>query len=544
MSKVTGGEAIVQSLIAHGVDTLFGLPGVQNDWLYNALYDQRDKIRVIHTRHEQGAGYMALGYALARGDIGVCSVVPGPGLLNAGAALATAYGLNAQVLYLVGQIPTAKIGKGEGQLHEIPNQLSILRSLTKWAERIDRPADAPRRVAEAFQQLRSGRPRPVGLEAPMDVLAAKAEVDLAVVEHDIRHALVDPEALEEAAKLLGNAQNPLIFVGSGAIEAAPYVQQLAETLQAPVVSSRSGHGILSSRHYLAVRTTAGHRLWEKADVVLAIGTRLQNPQVTWGTDDELKIIRVDVDQEEINRYPAPTLSLVARSEDVLPQLLPAVEKQNRKRESRREEMEALQGSIDELMTAIEPQMTFIRVLRDELPDDGIYVDDLTQVGYVSRVAFPVYKPRTYLSAGYQGTLGWGFATALGAKVANPNKAVLSISGDGGFMFNVQELATAVQHKINTVSVVFNDSAYGNVRRMQRYDHGNRLIATELKNPDFVKLAEAFDMQGLRANGPDELRSALRTPFAHNGPTLIEVPVAEMPNPRNTYWLPRIRPRKG
>ncbi|MCB0090346.1 MAG: hypothetical protein KDE54_20725, partial [Caldilineaceae bacterium] len=399
-------------------------------------------------------------------------------------------------------------------------------------------------VSEAFRKMQSGRPRPVGLEAPMDVLAAKAEFDLAVLEHDVRHALVDPEAIEEAAKLLGNAQNPLIFVGSGAIEAAPYVQQLAETLQAPVVSSRSGHGILSSRHYLAVRTTAGHRLWEKADVVLAIGTRLQNPQVTWGTDDELKIIRVDVDQEELNRYPAPTLSLVARSEDVLPQLLPAVEKQNRKRESRREEMEALQGSIDELMTAIEPQMTFIRVLRDELPDDGIYVDDLTQVGYVSRVAFPVYKPRTYLSAGYQGTLGWGFATALGAKVANPNKPVLSISGDGGFMFNVQELATAVQHKINTVSVVFNDSAYGNVRRMQRYDHGNRLIATELKNPDFVKLAEAFDMQGLRANGPDELRSALRSAFAHNGPTLIEVPVAEMPNPRNTYWLPRIRPRKG
>ena len=544
MSKVTGGEAIVQSLIAHGVDTLFGLPGVQNDYLYNALFDAGSAIRVIHTRHEQGAAYMALGYALSTGKVGAFSVVPGPGFLNACAALATAYSNNAKVLCLTGQIPSPNIGKGIGLLHEIPDQSTILQTLTKWSARLTTPADAPTLVSEAFRQMQSGRPRPVGLEAPMDVLAAKAEVDLAVVEHDVRHALVDPEAIEEAAKLLGNAQNPLIFVGSGAIEAAPYVQQLAETLQAPVVSSRSGHGILSSRHYLAVRTTAGHRLWEKADVVLAIGTRLQNPQVTWGTDDELKIIRVDVDQEEINRYPAPTLSLVARSEDVLPQLLPAVEKQNRKRQSRREEMDALQGSIDELMTAIEPQMTFIRVLRDELPDDGIYVDDLTQVGYVSRVAFPVYKPRTYLSAGYQGTLGWGFATALGAKVANPNKPVLSISGDGGFMFNVQELATAVQHKINTVSVVFNDSAYGNVRRMQRYDHGNRLIATELKNPDFVKLAEAFDMQGLRANGPDELRSALRSAFAHNGPTLIEVPVAEMPNPRNTYWLPRIRPRKG
>ncbi|MEZ4656857.1 MAG: thiamine pyrophosphate-dependent enzyme [Caldilineaceae bacterium] len=294
-----------------------------------------------------------------------------------------------------------------------------------------------------------------------------------------------------------------MFVGSSAIEAAPCVQQLAETLQAPVVSSRSG-SILDSRHYLAVRTTAGHRLWKGG---CGAGHRhpAAKPADHVGTDDELKIIRV---RKWIKRSSTATRQpALSRTSGAQPGCAAATAACGGETQPpapiAQEEMAALHASIDELMTAIEPQMSFIRAAGEELPEDGIYVDDLTQVGYVSRVAFR-FTNRTYLSAGYQGTLGWGFAAALGAKVANPDKPVLSISGDGGFMFNMQNWPPP-QHKINTVSVVFNDGAYGNVRRMQRYDHGERLIASDLKNPDFVKLAEAFDMQGLRANGPDELR---------------------------------------
>lgn len=544
MAKVSGGEAIVQSLIAHGVDTVFGLPGVQNDHLFNAFYDNRDKIRVIHSRHEQGAAYMALGYALATGKVGVCSVVPGPGFLNATAALATAYSTNAKVLCLVGQIQSDSINKGYGLLHEIPNQIEILRTLTKWADRIETPADAPSLVAEAFRQLNAGRPRPVGLECAPDVLAQKTEVDLTKVDYTLRHPPVDMDKINEAAELLAKAENPLIFVGLGAIDAAPAVQELAELLQAPVVSGRSGHGVLSSRHPLSIRTTAGHQLWEKADVVVTLGSRLTRPMTNWGTDDKLKIIRVDIDPEEHYRVKPPTVGFVARCEEVAPALVAALKQRGVSRPSRTAEMEDIQAEIETRVAGVEPQVSFLKAMRAVLPDDGYFVDDLTQVGYVSRTELPIYEPRTYISPGYQGTLGWSYATALGVKVAHPSKEVLSISGDGGFMFNVQELSTAVKHKINLVHVIFNDGAYGNVQRMQKKDHGGRVIASDLDNPDFVKLAEAFGVLGLRAHTPAELQAAIQQGFAAQRPTLIDVPVGEMPAPWSLYFLPRNRPAKG
>ena len=544
MAKVSGGEAIVQSLIAHGVDTVFGLPGVQNDHLFNAFYDNRDKLRVVHSRHEQGAAYMALGYALATGKVGVCSVVPGPGFLNATAALATAYSTNAKVLCLVGQIQSDSINKGYGLLHEIPNQIEILRTLTKWADRIETPADAPTLVAEAFRQLNSGRPRPVGLECAPDVLAQKSEVDLTKVDYTLRHPPVDMDKINEAADLLAKAENPLIFIGLGAIDAAPAVQELAELLQAPVVSGRSGHGVLSSRHPLSIRTTAGHQLWEKADVVVTLGSRLTRPMMGWGTDDKLKIIRVDIDPEEHYRVKPPTVGFVARCEEVTPALVSALKQRGVSRPSRTAEMEDIQAELEPRIAAVEPQVAFLKAMRAVLPDDGYFVDDLTQVGYVSRTELPIYEPRTYISPGYQGTLGWSYATALGVKVAHPEKEVLSISGDGGFMFNVQELSTAVKHKINLVHVIFNDGAFGNVQRMQKKDHGGRVIASDLDNPDFVKLAEAFGALGLRAHSPDELQAAIQQGFDAQRPTLIDVPVGEMPAPWSLYFLPRNRPAKG
>jgi acetolactate synthase-1/2/3 large subunit len=541
MPKLTGGEAIVKGLQAQGVETIFGLPGVQNDYLYNALYDAGAAIRLIHTRHEQGAAYMALGYALSTGGVGVYNVVPGPGLLNTTAALATAYSTNARVLCLTGQIASASIGRGYGLLHEIPDQLGLLRSLTKWAARINSPAEAPELVAEAFKQLHTGRPRPVGLECPPDILAARTEVDLKPITPEVRHPPVDLDMIESAAQLLGRAKQPLIFVGSGAVEAAEEIQQLAEALQAPVVSSRSGHGILSSRHHLSLRLPEAHVLWPRADVVLAVGTRLQAPLLNWGYDAELKVIRIDIDPVEHNRIAPPAVGIVAQSRPALQALIPAVEHHNSARPSRREELEALKEEVAGRYAFLEPQLAFLHAIREELPDDGFVVEEMTQVSYVSRFALPIYKPRTFVSVGYQGTLGWGFATALGVKVAHPNRPVLSVSGDGGFLFTVQELATAVQHGIGSVTLIFNDGAYGNVRRAQKERYGNRIIATDLQNPDFVKLAEAFGAQGLRAQTPEELRRALRQGFDSGAPTIIEVPVSEMPDPWPVSFLPKVRP---
>ena len=325
----TGGEALVQGLLSHGIDTIFGLPGVQNDYFYTAVYDARDRMRVIHTRHEQGAAYMALGYALASGKTGVYVVVPGPGFLNTTAALSTAYATNAPVLCLTGQIHSDQIGRGYGMLHEIPDQLGMMRALTKWARRAESPAEVPSLLAEALSAMRSDRPRPVGLEVPLNVLSGQAELDDSPIPLALSRPAVDGDAVEEAARLLSSAQNPAIFVGGGAIDAAEEIRTLAETLQAPVIASGGGRGILSSLHPFSHSYGPGQRLWEQADAVISIGTRLSTPLMQWGKPDNMRLIRVDIDPQELGRFAPPDVALLADSRDALQALLPVLARYDR-----------------------------------------------------------------------------------------------------------------------------------------------------------------------------------------------------------------------
>ncbi|MGH7059913.1 MAG: thiamine pyrophosphate-dependent enzyme [Stellaceae bacterium] len=541
MTRMTGGGALVEMLRRNGVDTVFALQGVQNDALFVAFYDAGDALRIIHTRHEQGAAYMAFGYARATGKVGTYAVVPGPGLLNTTAALATAYATNAPVLCVSGQVPSDMIGRGFGLLHEIPDQLGILKSLTKWAARIDHPTQAAGLVNEAFHQLRTGRPRPVGLEIAPDILALATEVSLPPPAVTPPVLEPDPELIGRAAGLLAAAKNPLIFIGGGAVEAGEEVLAVAEMLQAPVVSFSGGKGIVSDRHYLAQSALAGHELWRTADVVLAVGTRLHQPQLRWGTDRDLTLIRIDVDPVEINRFFKPGLGIVADAKAALTALHQALDRLAPKRASRRDELEALKSrTLAHIAERLGPQCAYLDAIRAELPDDGIYVEDLTQVGYVGRMAFPVYRPRSYIHSGYQGTLGYGFATALGAKVGRPDLPVVSVSGDGGFMYNVQELSTAVRHGIDIVAIVFADGAFGNVRRMQKEDYGNRLIGVDLLNPQFPKMAESFGAAGVRTTSPAGLRTELAAALKRRGTTLIEVAVGEMPDPWKVLIPPRVR----
>jgi acetolactate synthase-1/2/3 large subunit len=536
---MTTAQAVVQSLRLHGIDTVFCLPGVQNDHLMDAFHSVGSDIRVIHTRHEQGAAYMALGAAMASGKPAVYCVVPGPGLLNTTAALCTAYACNAPVLALTGQIPSANIGRDFGILHEIPDQLGVMRSLTKWADRIRTPAEGASRIAEAFAQMRSGRPRPVALECPMDVWPQSGVVQLDDPRAS-RPSEVDPELIARSVGILTRAIRPLIVVGSGAQHASAQVQQIAERLQAPVIAHRMGRGVLDSRHPLSVTAPAGNRLWQDADVVLAVGTRLQMQQMVWGVDAGLKIIRIDADPDEIHRIRTPEVGIVGDAAAVLTRILGELPHSIAVDAARSAQIESLTGEFAARFRRLSPQIEFLDAIRSALPEEGIFVDELTQVGYVSRFAFPVYRPRTYLSSGYQGTLGWGLPAAMGAKVARPSAPVVVVSGDGGFMFNVQELATAIQHGIAIVVVLFNDRAYGNVRRTQVEDFGARLIATDLLNPDFVRLAESFGAWGLRATSPEQLAGALRDALAANVPAVIEVPVGPMPDPWPFIRLARVR----
>jgi acetolactate synthase-1/2/3 large subunit len=543
--KLTGGEALVRSLIIEGIDTVFGLPGIQLDPMFNALHDAGNTISVINSRHEQGVAYMAFGYAQSTGKVGAYTVVPGPGILNTTAALSTAYACNSRVLAITGQIPSNSIGRGFGMLHEIPDQLKIMQGLTKHSERINHPTEAPAKVSEAFRQLRSGRPRPVGLEMPMDMMWHKSEVKLGSKTLGAPPPISDPDLIEKAAKILGTARQPMIFVGGGAYEACEEVKILAETLQAPVVSYQNGRGVLDERHYLAHTNTAGSMLWADCDAAIAIGCRMQAERMTWGMDSDIQIIQIDIDPTEINRIMKPDVGIVADAAKATEQLINSISKYNVKRLSRKEEMLNLKSRAASLMEQkAGPQMAWLRAIRAALPENGLFVDEFTQVGYVSRVGFPIYHPRSMVTPGYQGTLGYGYATALGVKVANPDKPVVSVNGDGGFMYTMPEIATAVHHGINLVAIVFVDGAYGNVLRMQRDLHDGKVIASQFTNPDFVKLTESFGALGLRAKTPDELKIALDRGFSANRPTVIEVPVNVFPEPFDILRPPTTRGTKG
>jgi acetolactate synthase-1/2/3 large subunit len=539
--EMTTAEATVEALLAHGIGTVYALPGVQNDLLFEALFKARDRMRAVHTRHEQGAAYMALGAALATGKPQAYAVVPGPGLLNSSAALLTAYSMNAPVLALVGEIPDADIGRRLGHLHELRDQAGILDRLVDHCARMRKPADAPRLVARALRAMASGRPGPAALQCAIDVWGKGGTV-MPQPPLPQRPPKLDETAIRKAAKLLGAAKSPMIVCGGGAQDAAEEVAALSAMLQAPVLGYRRGRGVLSSRDPLSVTLPLGRELWGEADVVLGVGSRMLIQFQQWGMDRNLKVIRIDADAEEPGRLHRPAVALTGEAAPILRRLLDVLPPCNQTRDSRKAEMADRQSAWRKrLGDAIGPQIAWLDAIRAELPDEGIFVDEVTQLGFASRLAFPVYRPRTYLSPGYQDNLGWGFATALGAQDARRDVPVVSISGDGGFMFTASEMATAVLHRIPLTAIVFNDGAFGNVRRIQQERFGNRLIASDLANPDFVRFAGSFGAAAERARSPEALRLALRRAFARrDGPTLIEVPVGPFPTPWPFIFMPPVR----
>ena len=327
----------------------------------------------------------------------------------------------------------------------------------------------------------------------------------------------------------------MIFVGTGAIHARDEILELAELIDAPVVAFRSGRGIVSNAHELGLTMAAAYRLWPNTDLMIGIGTRLELPTMTrWPyRPDGLKCVRIDIDPAEMRRYPADA-AVISDAKAGASELLAAVRKRGYNRTSGRRTAirEASAAALKEIQQ-IQPQMAYLNILREVLPANAIVTDEVSQVGFASWYGFPIYEPRTFITSGYQGTLGSGFPTALGAKVANPDRPVVAITGDGGFMFGVQELATAVQYNIGVVTLVFNNNAYGNVRRDQRMRFDGRVVASDLVNPDFVKLAESFGVAASRVTSPDHFRPALEKALAHGGPYLVAIEVPK--DSETTPW---------
>jgi acetolactate synthase-1/2/3 large subunit len=540
MARMTGGQALVASLHREGVRVVFGLPGVQ---LYGAMAALREepRIRFVATRHEQATAYMADGYARAGGDIGVALVVPGPGLLNASAGLSTAYSASSPVLLIAGQVPKGRIGKDVGLLHEVNDQLDAIAPVTKWRARALEVEEIPVVIREAARQLRTGRPRPVVVDIPPETLEDEGDVTL-LDPAAIERAAAPAAELERAVALLVAVRAPVIIAGGGVNLSGAHdaLRAVAEHLQAGVIMTAEGKGALSDASDLSL----GAALWpgaplrhhlDRADLVLAVGTRM----ATAALQPAQQVIQIDVDPAEIGRNHARTLGLAGDARATLARLVERLRAAGPARPSRRAELEAVRAETAAADDQ-EPQASIQRSLRAGTPRDAILVADMTQIGYHSRPFWPVYEPRTYLTSSYSGNLGFGFPTGLGARVARPDRPVVVVCGDGGFLFNSQELSTAVRYGIAVVVVVFNDDSYGNVARDLDEAWGGS-IGADLANPDFVRLAEAYGVTALRAKEPADVGDLVREAIALARPVLIEVPVGRMPRPR--FFTPRRTPKR-
>lgn len=536
MPHMNGAQALVRSLANEGVDTIFGLPGIQIMRLFDALYDE-PRIRLVTVRNEQATTYMAYGYARSSGKPGVALVVPGPGVLNALAGLGTAYAASSPVLLISGQIPTRHLGTGKGLLHEIDDQLDVVRPLTKWSARVTQPSDIPKVVRHAMYMLRTGRPRPVEIEVPPDVLEKSAEVELLEPLHA---KLLKPDSSQtrKAARLLSEANLPTILAGGGVISSgcSEALQTLAEIINAPILTTPEGKGCIRDDHPLSLgsyfhRHGAGLLALRQTDVVLAIGTRLHFPG--WrGLGPHQKLIQIDVDRDEIGRNCEATVGIRSDAGEALKSLISELRGKAVRSGWKVGTLDKMrQTARRELEKDAPLQMRIIDTIRDTLDEDAIIVSDMTNIGYWSSASLKVLKPRTYVTPSYFGTLGYAFPTAVGAKVANPERQVIALCGDGGFMYASQELSTAIRENLGVIILVFNDGAFGASLSDQLYNYRRRVIGTKLNDPDFVRLARAFGAKGVKLSGAEDLGNALKEALKHtSGPTVIEMPMPTLPTP--------------
>ena len=558
MVKMTGGEALVRSLVREGVEVVFGVPGIQVYGIVAALRDEQG-IRMVTTRHEQATTYMADGYARASGKPGVALVVPGVGLYNAASGLTNAYSRSSPVLLIAGQVPRASIGKNLGAVHEIADQPGAVRSVTKWQRLALRPRDVPDAVFEAFRQMRTGRPRPVLIEIPPDAGVEREEVELRSSAR-ISRIVPSREDLRETANVIARSRTPLIYAGGGVArsDAEGALVELVEATNIPVVTSSGGKGTIPDNHPLSYGSCFSPRgerqemnqlyeVMQSADVVIGIGARfsLGNP-----AGESSTLVNINIDDAELTRVQSNTIPLHGDARATIEALIPLLmEAGAGERPSPTEAVAASRSLIAYYDIRLkEPQYAVLEAMQEGIPENAFVVWDVTQFGYYARTHYQVTHPKTYVDSGYSFNLGYAFPTALGAKVAKPDRPVVCIAGDGGFMFNAVELATAVKYGINVVTVVFRNDSYGNVARDLDTAFGGT-YETDLHNPDFVKFAESFGAVGVRADAPTELETLIPLALERRAPVVSDVPFGEMPIPRApqfapVYNLPWTQPQEG
>ncbi len=550
MTKMSGAKALIESLERQKVTNIFGIPGGAVLPIYDALHDS--KIRHILSRHEQGAAHAADGYARASGLPGVCMATSGPGATNLVTGIATAYMDSSPVVALTGQVPAYShntsymVGRDSFQEADI---VGITTPITKYGHQVRNVKEIPKMVKTAFYIATTGRPGPVLLDLPKDIQNEIADIDFNQEPKLLGYnpqCTIDEMRLKQAAKMLLEAQRPIILAGGGVISgnASQELLQLAEFLMIPVVTTLMGKGSIPENHPLSLGdigmhgTQAANKLVIEADLLLAVGTRFSDRSCA--TNDtfcqDKKIIHIDIDLAEIEKNIAVHLPIVGEAKCSLQMLYNILIDQLKKKKDTpwakrvKEIKEELQNNNNDKESKSLKPKALLKKLREILPADAIATTEVGQNQMWAGLFFQALQPRTFITSGGLGTMGFGFPAAIGAKVACPNRTVIDIAGDGSFIMTEQELACAVEEHIPVIVMVFNNTVLGNVAQWQRMLYKRRYTAVNLgKVPNFVKLAEAYGAQGLQAQSIDEFAKAVKTAMKGDIATVINVPISPEEN---------------
>ena len=524
---VTGAQLLVESLLAEGVETLFGIPGVGTLAVYDAFID-KPELRHIEVRHEQSAVFMADGYARASGQVGVAFTSNGPGALNTITAMATAHNDSVPVLHLVSENPPEVRRKGKGHFHDISDQFGIFRPVSGHAAQVALADEIPAAVNAAFFALRNRRPRPALVEfaneAFTTITPARAMPGGERVEHTI-----DPASVARAAEILAAADRPLVWAGGGVatIETSAILTRIVERLGAPTITTQKGKGAIPSEHPLHIGNWANEQpvrdLIDECDVLLAVGTRFSYfPTGGWSLRLPDRIVQIDLDPAEIGRNYPVEAGIVGDTGIALRALEAELDRLGHQPlPDRDNEVAKALGRIAEAVgTPIEIEV--LDQIRLALPPESLVFNDPTTIAFWARSHWKTDRPRTWFVPSGFGTLGYALPATIGARFARPDTPSVAIIGDAGVMFTIQDLMTAVQENVPAIVLVFNDEGYGVERRHQDHLYGRR-SGVDIRPPDFVALARSFGARGILVDDLSRVGETLESVLDAEGPTLIEIP---------------------
>jgi len=517
---MTGGDIFVECLKAQGIKDIFGLPGNHLDTVYEALYNNQDSIQHYVTRHEGGTAFMADGYARVTGDVGVCMTVPGPGSNNASIGIGEANTASSPVLWITGQNPSYLASRDPKKSFHGLDQRAAFTPMTKHLEIVHRVDQIPGAVNRSFSALRSGRPGPVLMELAKDALDAEANLPIPSMNNGIQTTAA-PQNIDAAIALLRKAERPLIIAGGGInhTRATAEILAFAQLLDAPIAMTSFGKGSVpeDSPHSIGIfRDGVAQAAMNASDLIVAVGTRFNYRDTgNWSLKIPQPLLHIEADPGEIHKeYPA-TVGIGANPKLVLRQLNAALSDEKQTGGWG----EGLQELRRQFLAVERPRI--LKEMRDVMPRDAILSVDVNITGYGALPHFPCYHPGTYIFSGVSVAMGIGLTGAIGAQVAYPERKVVALSGDGGFLMTCPDLATAVMYNLPVVTLVMNDNQYTSIERGQRRRFGQRM-GVELVNPDFVQFAESFGAVGLRVEAPNDFKPMFEKALALDKPVLLEV----------------------